>query len=167
MKLCCAIPEVEKAPSVHSCPACGGRAKKVERITMENLLRPALVPQIGSTLYYFCETVTCPVVYFPYDSGAAVFQKPDLRVRVGLKETEDPLPICYCLEITRKDIWDEIHEAETTTVAGRIKAEVQAGHCACEVKNPSGKCCLGNVARVVQQGFKAIRSVAGAGKTSD
>ena len=166
MEPCCTISPTQMMPSVHVCPACGQRAKKVERVTMENLLHPPLVPQIGNTPYYFCETATCPVVYFPYGPGAAVFQKPDLRVRVGLKETEDPLPICYCLEITRKDIWDEIHQTETTTVAGRIKEEVQAGHCACEVKNPSGKCCLGNVARVVKQGFKTIQSLAGASKAS-
>ncbi len=26
-----------------------------------------------------------------------------------------------------------------------IAREIKAGHCACEVKNPSGRCCLGDV----------------------
>jgi hypothetical protein len=68
-------------------------------------------------------------------------------VRVGAKETADPIPVCYCFGFTRKDIEDEIVETGRSTVADRIKTEVNAGNCACEVRNPSGKCCLGGVAR--------------------
>jgi hypothetical protein len=31
---------------------------------------------------------------------------------------------------------------------------VKAGNCACEVKNPSGKCCLGDVMRAAKDGLK-------------
>jgi hypothetical protein len=31
--------------------------------------------------------------------------------------------------------------------------EVKAGNCACEMKNPSGKCCLGDVTRTVRDGL--------------
>ena len=49
-------------------------------------------------------------------------------------------------------------EAETgrSTIAERIAAEVKAGNCACEVKNPSGKCCLGDVTRTVQDCVRAF-----------
>lgn len=150
----CKLPESQSAPAVHVCPASGLRGKKVARLTMEHLLFPQLVSQIGRTQYYFCETATCPVVYFPLEAAAATFYKPDLRVRVGLKEEHDPIPICYCFGVTRKDIWDEIDRTGAATIPRRIKSEVQAGNCACEVKNPSGKCCLGNVTRVVQEASK-------------
>ena len=156
----CKLPESQSAPGVYGCPVCGQRGKKVGRLTMEHLLHPALVPQIGTTQYYFCETATCPVVYFPLHATAAIFHKPDLRVRVGLKEEHDPIPICYCFGVTRKDIWDEIDRTGAATALRRIKSEVQAGNCACEVKNPSGKCCLGNVTRAAQEGFKRATPVA-------
>src|SRR5581483_9583127 len=92
-------PASQLTPAVYECPSCGQRGRKVARITMEHLLLPQLVSQIGRTQYYFCETSTCPVVYFPWDAGAAIFHKPDLRVRVGLKEEQDPIPVCYCLGI--------------------------------------------------------------------
>ncbi len=155
----------QPAPSVHTCPACGQRAKKVQRITMEHLLRPAATAQMGATQYYFCKTATCPVVYFPYQAGAAAFEKADLRVRVGLKETEDPIPICYCFDVTQERIRDEIRETGTSKVANRIKAEVQAGRCACERKNPSGQCCLGNVILAIQGELKAIQVSASAVRT--
>lgn len=156
----CKLPESQSAPGVNVCPVCGQRGKKVARLTMEHLLLPQLVSRIGGTQYYFCEATTCPVVYFPLDAAAAIFHKPDLRVRVGLKEDDDPIPVCYCFGITRKDIWDEIDQTGAATIPRRIKSEVQAGNCACEVKNPSGKCCLGNVTRVVQEGFKKATPVA-------
>ncbi len=94
------------------------------------------------------------MVYFPYGAGAALFQKPDLTVRVGLKETEDPVSICYCFGITRKEVWGEIQETGVSTVVNRIKTEVRVGNCSCEVKNPSGKCCLGNITRTVKDSLQ-------------
>jgi hypothetical protein len=103
------------------------------------------------TQYYFCETPDCDVVYFASDAQAPVFHRGDLLVRVGAKEKVDPIPVCYCFGFTQKDIQDEVTETGRSTVADRIAAEVRAGNCACEVKNPSGKCCLGNVTRVTQE----------------
>jgi hypothetical protein len=71
-------------------------------------------------------------------------------VRVGAKETADPIPVCYCFGLTRKDIENEIAETGRSTVADRISAEVKKGTCACEVKNPSGKCCLGEVTQTAR-----------------
>ncbi|MCK9905406.1 hypothetical protein MXD63_36140, partial [Frankia sp. Cpl3] len=39
----------------------------------------------------------------------------------------------------------------------RIKTQVQAGRCACEIHNPQGTCCLGNVSAFVR-GFKRSMS---------
>jgi hypothetical protein len=103
-----------------------------------------------NTQYYFCEAPACDVVYFSLDSQASVFQRGDLLVRVGAKETVDPIPVCYCFGFMRKDIADEIACTRRSTIAERITAEVKAGRCACEMKNPSGKCCLGDLTRVTR-----------------
>lgn len=167
MQSCCTLPETQRAPAVRVCPSCGQRAKRVERITLEHLLRLDSVSRIGNAQYYFCEMTTCPVVYFPYDAGGAVFHKPDLRVRVGLKETEDPVPVCYCFDLSRKEIWDEIEKTGGSTAVSRVKAVVQAGNCACEVKSPSGKCCLGDATRVVQERLRTIAALAGSAEPPD
>jgi NAD(P)H-nitrite reductase large subunit len=95
-------------------------------------------------------------VYFPADPSAPLFRRNDLSVRVGLKEKQDPIPVCYCFGFTRQDIASEIRENGKPTIPDKIKAEVKAGRCACEVKNPSGKCCLGNVTKVIQEGMAAL-----------
>ncbi|MCL4523224.1 MAG: (2Fe-2S)-binding protein [Acidobacteria bacterium] len=144
-------------PPVMACPVSGKRSKQVDLLTVRSLLRQ-LPLEMPSTAYYFCDDPTCDAVYFPSNPEAPIFRRSDLLVRVGTKETEDPIPVCYCFGFTRQDIWDEIRQTGRSTVGERITAEVKAGNCACEVRNPSGKCCLGNVARYVQDGPKVPQS---------
>src|SRR5258708_33241669 len=132
-----------------ACPGNGARSKQVDIITVKSLVRQ-LPLGMPNTQYYFCEAPGCDAVYFPQDTHAPIFRRGDLIVRVGRKETADPIPVCYCFGFTRQDIWDEIRSTGKSTVAERITEEVEADRCACEVKNPSGKCCLGDVTRAAR-----------------
>jgi hypothetical protein len=138
-----------------ACPGSGKRSKQVDILTVKSLVRK-LPLGMPNTQYYFCDTSDCEVVYFALDAEAPRFRREDLMVRVGAKETADPIPICYCFGFTRQDIWDEIRSTGKSTVAERITTEVKAGHCACEVKNPSGKCCLGDVTRAAMDGLSVV-----------
>ena len=138
-----------------ACPANGARSKQVDMLTLRSLVR-RLPLRMPTTQYYFCEARDCDVVYFALDSQAPIFRRDDLLVRVGVKEESDPIPVCYCFGFTRKDIENEIAASGRSTVVERISAEVKQGNCACEVKNPSGKCCLGNVTRIVREHIRAI-----------
>jgi hypothetical protein len=124
---------------------------------MEHLLLEPLVPEIGEASYCFCATPECDTVYFSPSSGRT-FPKRHLKVRVGIKETEDPILVCYCFGHTRASVWAEIERTGASTVAESIKREIQAGRCECEVKNPSGKCCLGEVTLVVREGQRLLLS---------
>jgi len=138
-----------------ACPVSGRRSKQVDILTVKSLVRK-LPLGMPNTQYYFCDTSDCEVVYFALDAEAPRFRREDLMVRVGAKETADPIPICYCFGFTRQDIWDEIRSTGKSTMAERITTEVKAGHCACEVKNPSGKCCLGDVTRAAMGGLSVV-----------
>ena len=103
----------------------------------------------------FCKTPTCSIVYYSPDGGLP-FKKGDIRVRVGLKETEDSVGVCYCFDISERQIRDEIERTGKSTASARIRKEVEAGNCACEIKNPSGRCCLGEVRTVEKQLLKGF-----------
>jgi hypothetical protein len=75
--------------------------------------------------------------------------KDELPVRVGIKETAAPVPACYCLGIDVAALVAEV-ERGAVTIPAAIAREVRAGRCACEVKNPSGRCCLAEVNRIVK-----------------
>jgi hypothetical protein len=128
------------------CPSCGKKGKPVVVLTVKSLVRDHTRAPV-SVSYSFCRTPDCEVVYF---SDQSVFSKPDLKVRVGIKETADPIPLCYCFDYSREDIRRDIEATGKTSVLEVIKAEVQGGFCACEVNNPSGACCLGDITRAIQ-----------------
>lgn len=125
------------------CPSCGKKGKPVAVLTVKNLVRDHTRVS-ASASYLFCRTPGCDVVYFAVQE---VFRKQDVKVRVGIKETSDPISICYCFGYTREGIRRDNETGKS--ILEKIKAEVQAGFCACEVKNPSGSCCLGEVTRAI------------------
>ncbi|MGH9557505.1 MAG: putative iron-sulfur cluster-binding metallochaperone [Terriglobales bacterium] len=139
----CALPRSNPG----SCPVCGSKGKAVQTLTVKSLVRDHTRVVVPAT-YFFCRNADCEAVYF---SDALVFRKADVKVRVGIKEKEDPIPLCYCFEYSRGDIRRDIETLGKTEILKRIKAEVQASFCACEVKNPSGACCLGDITRAIQE----------------
>ncbi len=149
MSECCSVKQADW-PAAMACPVTGRRSKQVDLLTVRSLVRQ-LPLGMPPTAYYFCDDPACDVVYFPSNSQAPVFRRADLWVRIGMKEKDDAIPVCYCFGFTRSAILDEIRTTGRSTVAERIAAEVRAGNCACELKNPSGKCCLGDVTRIVKE----------------
>lgn len=119
----------------------------------EETLRAILKPEHAAGLLAgerrFCGTPHCPVLY--YGADGRVVEKGAAAIRVGVKETEDPIPLCYCFGFTRADVRREMAETGDSSIPDRIEAEVRAGRCACERKNPSGACCLGEVRNAVRE----------------
>lgn len=148
MSECCSVKQSDW-PAAMACPVTGRRSKQVDLLTVRSLVRE-LPLGMSPTAYYFCDDPACDVVYFPSNSQAPLFRRSDLWVRVGVKEKDDHTPVCYCFGFTRNDILEELGATGRSTVAERITAEVKAGNCACEVKNPSGQCCLGNITRIAR-----------------
>lgn len=125
------------------------------------LLKPDQKLRAGEQ-FLFCATPSCEVAYFS-TTGEIVFEKQDVKVRIGVKEQEDPVPVCYCFGHTRALVWREIERTGESAVVASIKEAVQDGRCECEIRNPSGKCCLGEVTRAVQSGFERLAALQPAG----
>jgi hypothetical protein len=134
------------------CPACGAVGKSVSSFTVSLFLRDPRLYLHEESLppgsYYMCETRSCPTVYFT-DRGVQ-FSKTDIRVKVWQKEDDPKVPACYCFDNSVVTIQNEIIQTGGTDVISRIGAEVRAGNCRCEVTNPQGSCCLGNVTKAVK-----------------
>lgn len=146
MEECCEPKRSVKA----FCPECKKQGKPVQKITLESLLKEP--GKIGDRACWFCATRECHTVYFSLD-GISRFQKADLKVRVGIKETEDPMPLCYCFGWDCKRVQNEIRQTGKSTAVQSITKEVKAGNCFCERSNPQGTCCLGNVSKAVKEAF--------------
>src|SRR5260370_29514482 len=60
-------PAKRRAPAV--CGACGMKARKAERATVEHVVNRGPQNEITDTQYYFCDAPSCDVVYFSNDSA--------------------------------------------------------------------------------------------------
>jgi hypothetical protein len=116
------------------------------------MLKPELLERATAGKYSFCSAPDCPVVYFEGQSRQ-VFTSDDLRVPIGVKAKTDPIPLCYCFGFDEKHIREEISLTGATTVPETISGLIREGLCACESRNPSGVCCLGEVNRTVRHLF--------------
>ena len=142
------VPGAHDAPGV-PCPGCGKVGSRVGGVTVESMLGSGRAAKLITAEPRFCRTRDCDVLY--YGNRGCGARKQEARVRVGAKEKQDPIPVCYCFAVTRAEIEKELAETGGCNAAARIGAEVKAGHCACEIKNPSGSCCLGEVRREIEE----------------
>ncbi len=81
-----------------------------------------------------------------------IFQRINpLTLQRSIESTSPPLvldvPLCYCFDLTRRSVADEIAGTGQSSAVAAITELIKAGQCACDVKNPSGQCCLGDVRR--------------------
>jgi hypothetical protein len=153
---CCRVPEAGSAvceqpapgmvrPNIQPglCPTCGERGKPVQGQTVKSLLDISL-RAVQDVPYFFCRNRDCPVVYFS-EKSQQQFATADLRERVYQKEPDAPqVQVCYCFDY-RVGTLRDAPVAERNTIIAEINAGIQAGQCACDLRNPQGSCCLGNV----------------------
>jgi len=160
----CEIPKT-RASGETACPRCGEVGRIVADETVRAILKPGHAEGLLAVERRFCETPACAVLY--YGADGRIVEKGAASVRVGVKEIEDPVPLCYCFGFTRADVRRQVAERGDSDIPARITAEVRAGRCSCEVKNPSGTCCLGDVNRAVKEALlqrkllRALRNVDG------
>ncbi len=126
------------------CPSCGERGKRVDLLTLKALLSVPLT-EIRHANYLFCRSRDCPVVYFSA-GGQQVFTESVLRERVYQKHpADDDVFVCFCFRHTVGSIRARRQESGRLAVIEAISSGIQRGLCACEIRNPQGSCCLGNV----------------------
>lgn len=145
---CCSTTERDKKiisnPNV--CSVCKNRSSKVNIKTVKHWLKAPLVLDIPEESFHFCSSTDCSVVYF--SKTGTVYKKEDMRARIGIKEMKGKIPVCYCFDITEDMIKSELNGKGKTGFSKWISIEVKNGNCACDVRNPSGSCCLMTVKQI-------------------
>lgn len=154
---CCPKPSIVGEPV--ACPTCQAASKPVDSLTVKALLTESALIRFDPATYRFCPNAHCDVVYFA--EHARTFKTLDVRVPVWHKEPVGRRTVCYCFGENETDMADEIDRTGESLAVARVRTHIAAGRCACEVRNPKGACCLGDVTAAVEQ-VKHLR-VNGAG----
>lgn len=71
-----------------------------------------------------------------------------------------PELICHCFGFTREEMAAEVVETGSSSIPEVIAERCRRGLHACEVKNPSGHCCLGDVRKALKE-MTSTRDAAG------
>ena len=143
-----------------SCPVSGTSGKPVKLVTLKALLTPsALATLEPAESYRFCADVNCDVTYF---SEGRTYLQADVKVPIYQKDPGALVPVCYCFGHTRADLERATTDGHAEEIPRSISAHVKAGRCGCEVNNPQGSCCLGNVNRAITNLREAKRVTPGA-----
>lgn len=159
MSQCCSSNKVtEKVPAISRqqvCPHDGTKGKPVELVTLKSLLIGAALERLDpQTTYKFCPSSNCSVVYFSHTGQT--FTTEDLKVPVFQKDFGEQVLTCYCFDWSRQRLGAEIEQTGTSTALSAITAHMKAKRCGCEVNNPQGSCCLGNVRAVIEQSKREL-----------
>jgi hypothetical protein len=135
MSECCStIPKQSLFPKKYACPVNGKEYHLVSSQTIKHHIKAPWSWNQKDQGYYFCSDPNCSVVYFGQDNS--VIEKSSVRTEVGLKEKSENALICYCYGVTKK-------EAKSNPATRQfVIEETKQKQCACQTKNPSGKCCL-------------------------
>lgn len=146
----CCTPQTGEPKESIECPCCHKPGKRVGTRTVQALVSDPKRVRDGQ--YFLCLAPECALVYY----GPSNFMREDLNTRVGFKESQAPHLVCYCFRHSAESIEDELRGTGNTTVPEKIKSKIQAGECACDVKNPQGTCCLGKVNRTIVEARKRL-----------
>lgn len=142
-----------------ACPVSRTKGVAVELQTIKALLTETALGRLEPGSYRFCADPACVVVYF--DESGHTFMTTDLRVSVWQKEPFGERMVCYCFGENEADIRAEVARDGSSRAAERVRAHIQAGRCACEIRNPRGACCLGDVTAAVKRVMANLESRVG------
>lgn len=132
-------PGSNDAPARYRCPVNGREYSRVKtRTLLHHVMRPWEM-NLSTQGYYFCEDPGCDVVYFGQDDS--VININSVRTQVWQKAADSSSDVCYCFGVSHQQA------SENRKLIEFISAQTKQGNCACETRNPSGRCCLKDFSR--------------------
>ena len=139
MSDCCShtFPETKQ-----TCPECGFTCKNISMTTLYHQVRFPENQSLISDHYYFCPSKICSIGYF--SNAKNIISKQHLRNYQAIQNNM----LCYCFDIYANQYLLALKENCAEPIKEFVIRLTKAGDCACEIKNPSGQCCLVNFKRL-------------------
>lgn len=126
------------------CPECGDVCIGVNLTTMRHQVKFPDNHNIVEGEYSFCPNPQCGVGYF---SPSNTISKDKLRAFQHKSNGYETL-LCSCFDISQDDYLSALKAGEHEPIKNFVIQQTKLGACACEIRNPSGRCCLANFKRL-------------------
>ncbi len=143
-----------------ACGHCGETGRAVSRQTIAHHVKSEKLSCVNRDEYKFCSSPKCAVVY--YTASGESFTVDDVRESITAKTEGDERPLCYCFGFTEGFARQEIAQTGKSSVPAQVSQLIKEKLCSCEIRNPSGVCCLGEINKTVK--LLSAQTVVGADK---
>lgn len=153
MSNCCAASQ-SSPDEAALCPVSGTKGVTVDLLTVKAMLTNTSLRRVTAAAHRFCADPACDIVYFAEDGQR--YSTADLRVVIWHKAPAGARTVCYCFGENEADMRGEIEAGGLSDAVQRVREHIKAGRCACEVRNPRGVCCLGDVSAAVKRVIAAL-----------
>jgi len=133
MTCCCKVTTPKNTR--RKCPECGQACMPV---SMHTLLHQVQFPKnlnIPEGEYGYCPDSDCSMGYF---SVSHIIQKKEMRVS---NQGQEAL-VCYCFDVPKSTYQAAIESGTAKSIKDFVVPQTKSGVCACDSRNPSGRCCL-------------------------
>jgi hypothetical protein len=98
--------------------------------------------EITPDTYHFCSSKDCSIGYF----SIAGNRVPKIHLRTYQEIQKDKL--CYCFDIDAEPYLAALRANNAAPIMDFVMQRTKSGECACELRNPSGQCCLAKFKRL-------------------
>jgi len=124
-----------------ACPLCAQNALPVSRQTMVHQVQFPDNQSLPADDYGFCSNKDCTTGYF---SSATVIPKTQLRAF----HPDQTAMLCHCFDISEFAYRAALADGTAQDVKAFVIQQTKENLCACESRNPSGRCCLADFKRM-------------------
>ncbi|WP_318024113.1 putative iron-sulfur cluster-binding metallochaperone [Ghiorsea bivora] len=126
------------------CPTCKQSCFPVGRQTMLHQVQFPDNQNMVSGDYAFCSNQDCTTGYF---SAVTIISKSKLREFQSEKYTM----LCHCFAISKPVYQTALNNGTAKAIKDFVVKQTKESLCACESRNPSGRCCLVNFTRMEKE----------------
>jgi len=117
------------------CPGCSQSCLPASRQTMLHQIQFPNNQNLAEGDYAFCSNWDCTIGYF---STSTAVLKSQLRVF----QSGQNVMLCHCFGISEPAYRAALAGGTAETIKAFVVQQTKNGLCACEFRNPSGRCCL-------------------------
>lgn len=123
------------------CPVCGQRCWPVSRQTMLHQVQFPNNQHLLEDDYAFCANWNCTAGYFSISSVI-------LKLQLRAFQPGQQAMLCYCFDITESVYCSALQDGSSESIKGFVVQQTKEDLCGCELRNPSGRCCLASFRRI-------------------
>ncbi len=133
MSCSCCGPTTKKVRAV--CPRCSQHCFPVSRQIMLHQVQFPDNQRLAAGDYAFCANRDCNTGYF---STSDMIPKAHLR---AFRPDHEAM-LCHCFDISESVYRTALADGTAAAIKAFVVQQTKDGLCACESRNPSGRCCL-------------------------